>query len=62
LHKLFKNSITHILAARSFFSNDKKIFLQKMELEYFKNDLAKNGKNINELLKGCLDGLSDILI
>ena len=32
-----------------------------MELEYFKNDLAKNGIDINELLEGCLDTFSDML-
>lgn len=61
MHKLFNNSITHILKVRTFFSYDKIKFLRKMELEYFKNDLAKNGIDINELLEGCLDTFSDML-
>ena len=62
LPELFSNSITRILKVRTFFSNNKGKYLRKMELDYFKNDLAKNGIDINELLKGCLDSLSDILI
>ncbi len=61
MHKLFNNSITHILKVRTFFSYNKIKFLRKMELEYFKNDLAKNGIDINELLEGCLDTFSDML-
>ena len=62
LPELFSNSITRILKVRTFFFNNKGKYLRKMELDCFKNDLAINGIDINELLKGCLDSLSDILI
>ena len=62
LRKLFNNSITHILKVRTLFPNNKGKFLRKMELNYFKNDLANNGIDANELLKGCLDCLDDVSI
>jgi len=62
LRKLFNNSITHILKVRTFFPNNKGNFLGKMEFNYFKNDLANNGIDINKILKGCLDCLDDVSI
>ena len=61
LYSLFNNSISHILYIKPYFSNNLRIPLRKMELNYFIKDLAKNGRDINELLEGCLDCLSDIL-
>ena len=61
LYKLLNNSINHILTKKPFFSKVNKKLLKKMEYEYIKQDLAKNGVNINDLFKGCLDCLSDLL-
>ena len=61
LYKLLNNSISHILTKKPFFSKVNKKLLKKMEYEYIKQDLAKNGVNINDLFKGCLDCLSDLL-
>ena len=32
-----------------------------MELEYLKYELNENGKELNEIFKGCLDKLGDIM-
>ena len=61
MQKLLTKSINHILLSKAFFSNIKNIPLRKMELEYLKQDLNKNGISIEELFKGCLDNISDIL-
>ena len=61
LQKLLDKSINHILLSRPFFSNIKNIPLRKMELEYLKNVLNKNGKEMKEIFKGCLDKLGDIM-
>lgn len=56
LHNLFKNSISHILSVKPFFTKlEKNIPLKKMELDYFKKELNKSGNNIYTLLDGCLD-------
>ena len=56
LHNLFKNTIKHILLVKPFFIKlEKYIPLQKMEFDFFKKELNKNGNNINILLDGCLD-------
>ena len=60
LHKIFNNSINHILSAQPFFSKLKNFPLRKMELAFFQKDLAKNNKDINILLDGCLDFLKKI--
>ena len=60
LHKIFKNSINHILSAQPFFSKLKNFPLRKMELAFFQKDLAKNNQDINILLDGCLDFLKKI--
>jgi hypothetical protein len=60
LHKIFKNSINHILSVQPFFSKLKNFPLRKMELAFFQKDLAKNNKDINILLDGCLDFLKKI--
>ena len=56
MHKLFDKSIKHILYAKPFFTkiNNNKL-LKKMEFSYLKNELAKKGINIYNLLDGCLD-------
>ena len=60
LHNIFKNSINHILKARPFYSKLKNVPLIKMELEYLKKDLSNNGRNIYEILDGCLDCVNNI--
>ena len=59
---IFQNSINHILRVRPFYSKLKNISLKKLEFDYFKKDLEKNGKDIYELLDGCLDCINDLLI
>ena len=60
LHNLFKNTIKHILLVKPFFIKlEKYIPLQKMEFDFFKKELNKNGNNINILLDGCLDCIVD---
>jgi hypothetical protein len=61
LHKIFSNSVNHILIVKPFLNNINKQLLKKMEFEYFKEDLNKQGININYLLNGCLDGIKEIL-
>ena len=39
----------------------KNINLQKLELEYFIDDLTKNGINIYTLLNDCLDPINNVL-
>ena len=60
LHNIFKNSIKHILKARPFYSKLKNVPLTKMELEYLKKDLSNNGRNIYEVLDGCLDCVNNL--
>ena len=55
LSKIFSNSIKHILLAKPYFNNINSDFLKKMEFDYFKKDLMKQGINIYSLLNGCLD-------
>ena len=60
MHKLFQNSIKKILSLKPFFSkinNNKE--LNKMEFNYFKNELNKKGVNIYNLFDGCLDCVKD---
>ena len=59
---IFQNSISHILRAKPFYSKLKNISLKKLEFDYFKKDLEKNGKDIYKLLDGCLDCINDLLI
>ena len=58
LHRIFNNSINHILKSKPFFSKLKGLPLQKLELDYFKKELEKEGNNMNELLGECLDCLN----
>ena len=58
LYKIFNNSINHILKSKPFFSKLKGLPLQKLELDYLKKELEKEGNNINELLGECLDCLN----
>ena len=60
LYKLFNNSINHILSVQPFFCKLNNFPLRKMELSFFKKDLAKKNKDINILLDGCLDSLKNI--
>jgi hypothetical protein len=57
LHRIFINSINHILSTEPFFSKLKNFPLKKMELDFFQKDLAKNNVDIKVLLDGCLDCL-----
>ena len=60
LHNIFKNTIKHILSVKPLFIKvEKNIPLKKMELDFFKNELKKNGSNIYILLDGCLDCIID---
>ena len=58
LYRIFNNSINHILNSKPFFSKLKGLPLQKLELDYLKKELEKEGNNINELLGECLDCLN----
>ena len=59
LHKILKNSIKHILKLKPIFSTFKGISLQKLESQYLKEELRKQGYEIEQLLGGCLDCLKD---
>ena len=59
LHRIFNNSINHILKLKPFFSKFKGISLQKLEFEYLKGELKKQGYEIEQLLGDCLDCLKD---
>ena len=61
LYKIFENSVNHILNAKPYFMELKNINLQKLELEYFIDDLTKNGINIYTLLNDCLDPINNVL-
>ena len=61
LHKIFSNSIKHILIVKPYFNNINIQILKKMEFEYFKEDLNKQGININYLLTGCLDSVKEVI-
>ncbi len=55
LPTIFSNSIKHILLAKPYFNNINRNLLKKMEFDYFKQDLMKQGFNMYNLLYGCLD-------
>ena len=59
LHRIFNNSINHILKLKPFFSKFKGISLQKLEFGYLKGELKKQGYEIEQLLGDCLDCLKD---
>jgi hypothetical protein len=61
MHKIFKNSINHILYAKPFFIkiNNEKL-LKEIEFNYIKNELNKKGINIYNLLEGCLDCIKNL--
>ena len=59
LHRIFNNSINHILKLHPLFSKFKGISLQKLEFEYLKGELKKQGYEIEQLLGDCLDCLKD---
>ena len=61
LHKIFSNSIKHILIVKPYLNNINIQILKKMEFEYFKEDLNKQGININYLLNGCLDSVKEVI-
>ena len=61
LYNIFKDSIKHILLSKPFFTNIKNTQLNKMEYNYFKNDLLKKGIDINLALGGCLDCIKDCI-
>ena len=59
LYGIFNNSINHILKLKPFFSKFKGITLHKLELGYLKEELRKQGYEIEQLLGDCLDCLKD---
>ncbi len=46
LHNIFQKSINHILVTKPFYMTLKNVNIEKLELEYFLKDLAKNGVDI----------------
>jgi hypothetical protein len=60
LLKSLNNCIKHILKVKPFYSKLKNYPLKKLELDYFKKQLEKSGKNLDDLFKGCLDGLKNV--
>ena len=60
-HNLIDNSLKHILAVKSFYSNIKNFPLKKLELEFFKTSLEKNSYNFYVIFEGCLDCINDII-
>ena len=62
LHSIIANSIKNILLVQSHFNNINKTSLKKMEYEYFKNNLIQKGIDVNNLLKGCLDCLNEVIM
>ena len=61
LYNIFKDSIRHILFSKSFYYNVRNAPLEKMEFNYFVNDLLKKGVDIKLLLGGCLDCIKDYM-
>ena len=61
LYNIFKDSINHILLSKPFFDNIRNVPLKKLEYNYLKNDLSKNGVDIYIVLKGCLDCIKDCI-
>ena len=61
LYNIFKDSIRHILFSKSFYYNVRHAPLEKMEFNYFVNDLLKKGVDIKLLLGGCLDCIKDYM-
>ena len=61
LHNIFQKSINHILVTKPLYMTLKNVNMEKLELEYFLNDLSNNGVDIYELLDGCLEPISHIL-
>ena len=61
MYKIFQKPIKKILALKSIFSknNDNKLF-KKLEFNYLKNELNKEGINIYNFFDGCLDCINDI--
>ena len=60
LLKSLNNCIKHILKVQPFYSKLKNYPLKKLELDYFKKELEKSGKNLHNLFEGCLDGLNNV--
>ena len=61
LHNIFRKSINHILIAKPLFMALNNVTLQKLELEYFLNDLSKDDVITYKLLDGCLDPIGYLL-
>ena len=59
LYNIFKDSIKHILMSKPFYASIRNAPLEKMEYNYFKNDLSKKGVDIDLVLGGCLDCIKD---
>ena len=59
LYNIFKDSIKHILMSKPFYASIRNASLEKMEYNYFKNDLSKKGVDIDLVLGGCLDCIKD---
>ena len=60
MNKIFKKPIKQILGLKAFFAknNNNKLW-KKMEFNYFKKELKKNGINIYIIFDGCLDFKKD---
>ena len=55
LYSIFNDLIKHILFAKPFLVKFRNIPLNKLEYNYLKDGLSKQGIDINLTLKGCLD-------
>ena len=60
LHKIFETSIKYILLLKPYLNNMDNKSIKKMKFEFLKNNLIKKGLNVDKLLYGCLDSISDI--
>ena len=60
-HKLIDDSMKHIFAVKSFFSNLKNYPSKKLEFEYFRKDFEKNGNDFYKFFDGCTDCLKGFI-
>ena len=60
-HKSIDESLKHIFAVKPFYENLNNYPTKKLEFEFFRKALEKNGENFYELFDGCTDCLKDII-
>ena len=60
-HKSIDESLKHIFAVKPFYDNLNNYPTKKLEFEFFRKALEKNGENFYELFDGCTDCLKDII-